>query len=82
MGANLNTFFSNLVRNKFSWKRGLCQFLIFQLFPIMSKIRKKLWVIPQKNAGLMDGQTDNSDFIGPSATEKSLNHKTNMQIFR
>ena len=36
--------------------------------------------------GQTDGQTDrgtdNSDFIGPSATQKLLNHKTNMQIFR
>ena len=48
----------------------------------MSKIRKKLRVIPEKNAELTDRQTDSSDFIGPATTYKSLNHKTNMQIFR
>ena len=28
----------------------------------------------------MDRQTGSSDFIGPPATYKSLNHKTNTQI--
>ena len=40
----------------------------------------------KKNSELMDAQTDgqtgNSDLVGPSTTSKSLNHKTNMQIFR
>ena len=46
--ANLGPFCFNLVRNEFSWKRGICQFfnyfnyfkIIFQLSIIMSKIRK------------------------------------------
>ena len=45
LGANLDPFCSNLVKNVFWWKRLLCQFSnipIFQLITIMSKIRKKL----------------------------------------
>ena len=32
--------------------------------------------------GQAERQTDSSDFMGPSPTWKSLNHKTNVQIFR
>ena len=42
MGANLNTFFSNLVRNKFSWKRGLCQFLNISIISHYVKNQKKI----------------------------------------
>ena len=37
---------------------------------------------PDKNAELIDEETIPSDFIGPSVTQKSLNLKPNMQIFR
>ena len=67
MGANLSPFFSNLVRNEFSWKRGLCQsFKYFNYLPLCQKSEKTNESFLRKM--LMDGQTDNSDFTGPSAT--------------
>ena len=39
----------------------------------MTKIRKNYWLIPEKNAELMDRQTDSSDFIGPP---QRINHQT------
>ena len=42
MEANFNTFFSDLVRNKFSWKRGLCQFLNISVICHYVKNQKKI----------------------------------------
>ena len=68
-------------------KDGSASFQIFQLFTIMSKIRlmSHSWGKYWTNGCTYrqtDRKTGNSDFMEPSATYKSLDHKANMQIFR
>ena len=86
---NLVPFYSNLVKNEFPWTREVCQFLNIPIVYHLVKNQKNLlnhsWE-SCKTDGWMDRKTDkqtyNSDFIGPSATNKWLNHKTNTQMFR
>ena len=58
-------FYPNLGKNEFSWKKELCQFLDIPIIYHCAKNQKKLlsnfWGEHQT-----DGQTENSDFIGPS----------------
>ena len=41
-GGILDTFCPNLEKNKFSWKKGLCQFLDIPLIYLRAKNQKKL----------------------------------------
>ena len=49
----MGPFCSNLVRNEFSWKRGL--FLNISIIYHHVKNQKNYLVSPEKNAELMDG---------------------------
>ena len=65
----LGSFCSNLGQNRFTWKkRALLDFRYSNYLPLCKKSKKlmiysweKYWTDKQT-----DGQTDNSDFIGPS----------------
>ena len=65
-GAILGSFWPNLGKNEFSWKKGPCQFLNIPITYHHTKNQKKLMLHSEKNGILREGQTDNDDFIGPT----------------
>ena len=50
-------FGASLVKNEFSWKRGLCQFLNIPIIYHHVKNQKKLISHSDKNAELIDRET-------------------------
>ena len=67
LGAILGNFCPNLGKNEFSWKKELRQFLNIPIIYYDAKNLKKVTTRSDKNAELlMDRQTENSGFIGPS----------------
>ena len=82
-GVIWGNFSPSLGENEFSWKKGLCQFLNIPIIYHGAKILKILQLISDKNAELlMDRQTENSDFIGPSlgqgSKKSNLEHSTTL----
>ena len=55
LGANLGSFCSNLLKNEFSWRRGLCQFLNIPTTCQKSEKTNELFL--RKMDGQTDGQT-------------------------
>ena len=53
-------------KKDFPGKRVLSGFKYSNYLPLCQKLEKANEFIPEKIAKLLDGQTDNSDFIGPS----------------
>ena len=60
----------NFGENEFSWQKRALSVLKISLYHC-DKNQKKLIVIPQKNCKLLDKQTENSDFMGPSLGQGS-----------
>ena len=75
-GAILNPFCPNLGKNEFSWRKGLCQFLVdIPSIYHRPKNQKKLMTYSggkcrtdgwTERLTLTERQTDNSDFVGTS----------------
>ena len=60
-------------------EKGLSVFKYFNYLPSW-KESKKICSIPEKNAKLMDKQTNKGDFIGPSVGRRSNKSRHNMQM--
>ena len=79
LGTILSPFSSNLCKMNFPEKRVLSVSRYSNYLPSCQKSVKDYRAISNKNAKLRDGQTDNSDFLGP-ATGRGSNTQVHQSL--